>query len=650
MQNLPSYLIATGDYVNIRKGPGTQYSIITQVNKNTLLNVIDRSSNWYKVRLQNGTVGWIAGWLTATPLPSSIKVTANDVNIRKGPGTNYGIITQVKKGTVLSALDKSGDWYKVKLQNGTIGWIAGWLVVPSDTSNNQSNSNSATQSSNITPNNQTPKNDTPPANTQPGSTVTNNQTSNTDISPSSSNNTSANQDNKTPAKLYTVDSVKFDKQGESKGVIISTDSPNYTVTKQAAKSVIFVELNNTVLRGEVRGFGVDDEIVRGVLPNQISPTLVRIVITLNKDANYSVTREEGKLIININPSVTLSTSLMIAGDVVNIRSGPGTQYDVVAQLTRGYILEMLDKSGDWYKVKLKDGRIGWVAGWLVTVYQIGDGSTNIADRRTGNVPSRGDLGQALSSLPYAGKGVWYSIYSTMPTALDLSRFASSNVTHIYLEVATSTAGFKDEWKAWLDDVVPAAHRAGIKVIAWLYTDLKNPAYDADLTLQVANYTTPSGHRVDAVAADIEDLPQTDPIKASQMVEDYATQVLKDLPAAMPFIAITYPPQYRPNYPYSTMAKYFNAIALMDYWHVSSKDYTYDDSKNFVSESIRRLREWVGNDYHIEVILHGYDEKGFGLPTLEELRGALDAAKEATGYSIYTWNTLTDELKDLFASY
>jgi hypothetical protein len=349
---------------------------------------------------------------------------------------------------------------------------------------------------------------------------------------------------------------------------------------------------------------------------------------------------------------------MVNADVVNIRTGPGTQYNIITQVNNGDILSVIDKSGDWYKVKLQNGVVGWIAGWLTIAYNnpnqiASDTSDNLSDRRTltagGSQSSRGNIGQALTSLPYAGKGVWYSIYSTMPTANDLSRFVNARVTHIYLEVATSKAGFPDKWKKWLDDLLPAAHRAGIKVIAWLYTDLKDTTYDASLTAQVANYVTPSGYRVDGIAADIEELPQKDPVTASKMVEDYATQTLKNLPAGMPFIAITYPPQYRPNYPYATMAKYFDAIALMDYWHVSSANYTYDDAKNFVSDSIKKVQFLAGNNVNIEVILHGYDD-GYGLPSVDELRGALDASKDAVGYSIYTWNTLNDELKDVFVNY
>ncbi|KHO61731.1 copper amine oxidase [Thermoanaerobacter sp. YS13] len=458
---------------------------------------------------------------------------------------------------------------------------------------------------------------------------------------------------------YTIDGIGFTDIDSVRNVTILTQDTNYNIYTSPTKDAIFVDLNNAILSYGVRGFARDDKIVRGIIPIQLTPTSVRIIITLNSDANYSVSQQDGKLLINLQPiSMNLPSSLMVNADVVNIRTGPGTQYDIITQVNNGDILSVIDKSGDWYKVKLQDGTIGWIAGWLTTVYNnsnqvTNNNSNNFSDRRVltaSNIqPSRGSIGQALTSLPYAGKGVWYSIYSAMPTANDLSRFVTARVTHIYLEVATSKAGFLDEWKKRLDDLLPAAHRAGIKVIAWLYTDLKDTSYDASLTAQVANYVTPNGYRVDGVAADIEELPQKDPATASKMVEDYATQTLKNLPAGMPFIAITYPPQYRPNYPYATMAKYFDAIALMDYWHVSSANYTYDDAKNFVSDSIKKVQFLAGNNVNIEVILHGYDD-GYGLPSVDELRGALDASKDAVGYSIYTWNTLNDELKDVFANY
>ncbi|MGQ9625654.1 MAG: SH3 domain-containing protein [Anaerolineae bacterium] len=52
----------------------------------------------------------------------------------------------------------------------------------------------------------------------------------------------------------------------------------------------------------------------------------------------------------------------VLADILNFRSGPGTNYPVLGQLARGTSLELLARSeaGDWLKVRLGDGREGWV--------------------------------------------------------------------------------------------------------------------------------------------------------------------------------------------------------------------------------------------------------------------------------------------------
>ena len=50
----------------------------------------------------------------------------------------------------------------------------------------------------------------------------------------------------------------------------------------------------------------------------------------------------------------------IDGSGVNMRSGPGTGYGVVAVLSRGATVTLAGKSGDWYKVK-RGGQTGYVS-------------------------------------------------------------------------------------------------------------------------------------------------------------------------------------------------------------------------------------------------------------------------------------------------
>ena len=66
-----------------------------------------------------GTMMGISG--TAT-------ITGSSVNIRTGPGTNFPVVTKVNKGAVVTIKEQAFGWYKVVLNGGTTGWVASWLV------------------------------------------------------------------------------------------------------------------------------------------------------------------------------------------------------------------------------------------------------------------------------------------------------------------------------------------------------------------------------------------------------------------------------------------------------------------------------------------------------------------------------------------
>ena len=128
------------DSLNMRKGAGTSYSVITKLSKGTVVDVLESASNgWKKVKTSNGTTGWVSGSYLTTGVveyPSTdnstsqtsykATVTADSLNVRKGAGTSYSVITKLSKGTVVDVLESaSNGWKKIKTSNGTIGWVSG---------------------------------------------------------------------------------------------------------------------------------------------------------------------------------------------------------------------------------------------------------------------------------------------------------------------------------------------------------------------------------------------------------------------------------------------------------------------------------------------------------------------------------------------
>lgn len=62
------------------------------------------------------------------PFYTEVVVTTNVANIRTGPGTNYPIKVQMDRNAHLPVVGTRGNWYRVKLFDGTDGWIRDDLV------------------------------------------------------------------------------------------------------------------------------------------------------------------------------------------------------------------------------------------------------------------------------------------------------------------------------------------------------------------------------------------------------------------------------------------------------------------------------------------------------------------------------------------
>ena len=143
--------VVTGSSVNLRKGPGTSYTVIKALSRGTKVGYISESNGWAKVSY-NGTIGYMSAKYLgseSTQAPSdnnqssteeTVKatkvVTGSSVNLRKGPGTSYTVIKALGRGTEVGYISESNGWAKVNY-NGTIGYMsASYLGNASDNSNN----------------------------------------------------------------------------------------------------------------------------------------------------------------------------------------------------------------------------------------------------------------------------------------------------------------------------------------------------------------------------------------------------------------------------------------------------------------------------------------------------------------------------------
>lgn len=118
--------------VNVRTGPGLSYDIMTQVTGGEKVTMLSEENEWYKVRLSNDQIGWIASWLIENTEVSAATnkigvVTGVEVNIRSESNANSDILGKVSNGTELTVLFQQDGWTQVQY-NGQVAWISSELI------------------------------------------------------------------------------------------------------------------------------------------------------------------------------------------------------------------------------------------------------------------------------------------------------------------------------------------------------------------------------------------------------------------------------------------------------------------------------------------------------------------------------------------
>ncbi|MDD5092169.1 MAG: SH3 domain-containing protein [Candidatus Wallbacteria bacterium] len=123
---------------NVRKGPSTGYAVITTLSRGESVNVTGESGSWYQVAISGGTGYIYKDLVSVSDSAKTLQgtVTASSLNIRKGPGTSYSIITSVAKGTKLAILGTKYEWYNVKTSDGTEGYAHSSYIIKDDGSDN----------------------------------------------------------------------------------------------------------------------------------------------------------------------------------------------------------------------------------------------------------------------------------------------------------------------------------------------------------------------------------------------------------------------------------------------------------------------------------------------------------------------------------
>ena len=143
--------------LNLRKGPGTSYSVIRTLSKGTAVTVHSSSNGWSKISV-NGVEGYVSTSFLSSTNPSTNSSTSNEttstmyvtpdagLNLRKGAGTSYSVVKTLSKGTAVTVHSSSNGWSKVSV-NGVEGYVSTSYLSSTKPSTSGSSSSSSSNSS-----------------------------------------------------------------------------------------------------------------------------------------------------------------------------------------------------------------------------------------------------------------------------------------------------------------------------------------------------------------------------------------------------------------------------------------------------------------------------------------------------------------------
>ena len=236
-----------------------------------------------------------------------------------------------------------------------------------------------------------------------------------------------------------------------------------------------------------------------------------------------------------------------------------------------------------------------------------------------------------------GAGIWVNLWNYPDGDLDAycHDLTVHGIRNIFLQTSRSnTPALVNPAKT--GEIIEAAHRHGVRVIAWSFAELFNPEADADKMVEAASYTSPSGQHVDGAAPNLEKNLE------SWRIEKYAQRVRAKLGANYPMIAVVYSPLNkcfevkRINWP--LLARNFDVIAPMIYWN---SKYEKIEPYSYTVKTLQKIRELSGKpDLEISAIGDGM---GSGSASIHEfMRACRDG--EATGISLYPNQKITQEQK------
>ena len=102
---------------------GDTVTVISQINLDK--HAADEPAQWAKISLPSGTKVWVnSKFVDATNKVVSVK----KLNLRAGPGENYSVLGVIEKGTPVNELESKGAWSQIEMPTNAFAFVAAMFL------------------------------------------------------------------------------------------------------------------------------------------------------------------------------------------------------------------------------------------------------------------------------------------------------------------------------------------------------------------------------------------------------------------------------------------------------------------------------------------------------------------------------------------
>ncbi|WP_285765503.1 SH3 domain-containing protein [Peribacillus sp. SI8-4] len=355
----------TSKVVNVREGAGLSFPIVKKIAQGESYPIIKEDGDWFEIQIGSNETGWVANWLVERKSGTSVAkkgsgqgtITGSSVRVRTGPGTTFQTVGSLTRGTAVAIIEKNQNWIKIKSAD-----LEGW--VSSDYLKTDAGSGGTVK-----------KEKAKKEAVQSGVTLVDRL--NVRSEPSKNGSTLGKLDKNTSVTVHRIknDWAEIDFQGV-----------------QGWVAVTYLQLKANNAKTEVNPAADTARVTASNLHVRKDASLnAKVIGSVNKDETYTVLQTKGRMtqiqLSNSEKGWVVSwylekerveepkkkkldikgNKIAIIHDGTILRSSADGNSGIVRQAREGETFPVIGMEGDWYSIKLKDGKTAYVAGWIVTL-------------------------------------------------------------------------------------------------------------------------------------------------------------------------------------------------------------------------------------------------------------------------------------------